>query len=247
MQLVLDSLRHWVTAYGVAGFRFDLATEPRARRRIAFTPQAAFFQAVAQDPVLARVKMIAEPWDIGAGRLPARRLSRAAGASGTTSSATATRGLLAGRSPAPSPKVTQGLTGSREIFAPVRALAAGQRQLRRQPRRLHAGRPSSPTRRSTTRPTARTTATATATTSRCNYGVEGDTDDPAILALRARQKRNLLATVILAQGVPMLLMGDERSRSQGGNNNAYAQDNATSWMDWDTDPDPQSHGLRRAT
>ena len=66
----------------------------------------------------------------------------------------------------------------------------------------------------------------------------GETDDAAILALRARQKRNLLATVFLAQGVPMLLMGDERSRSQGGNNNAYAQDNPTSWMDWETDPDP---------
>ncbi|MFC6050348.1 glycogen debranching enzyme GlgX, partial [Methylobacterium hispanicum] len=71
-----------------------------------------------------------------------------------------------------------------------------------------------------------------------NYGVEGDTDDPEILKVRARQKRNLLATVMLAQGVPMLLMGDERSRSQGGNNNAYCQDNAVSWMDWTSDPDP---------
>jgi glycogen operon protein len=71
-----------------------------------------------------------------------------------------------------------------------------------------------------------------------NYGVEGHTDDPVILGLRARQKRNMLATILLAQGVPMLLMGDERSRSQGGNNNAYAQDNPTSWMDWTVDPDP---------
>ncbi len=70
-----------------------------------------------------------------------------------------------------------------------------------------------------------------------NYGVEGETTDPVVLNLRARQKRNLLATVFLAQGVPMLLMGDERSRSQRGNNNAYAQDNATSWMDWENDPD----------
>ncbi|NKE12693.1 glycogen debranching enzyme GlgX, partial [Mycobacterium tuberculosis] len=77
----------------------------------------------------------------------------------------------------------------------------------------------------------------------CNYGVEGDTDDPAILALRARQKRNMLASVMLAQGVPMLLMGDERSRSQGGNNNAYCQDNPTSWMDWTSDPDPKLTGF----
>ncbi len=68
-----------------------------------------------------------------------------------------------------------------------------------------------------------------------HYGVEGPTDDPAILGVRARQKRNLLATILLAQGVPMLLMGDERSRSQGGNNNAYCQDNATSWVDWEND------------
>ncbi len=86
MQMVLDSLRHWVTAYGIAGFRFDLASS-LGRSPVDFTPRAAFFQAVAQDPVLARVKMVAEPWDIGMGATSSAA-TRAAGASGTTGFAT---------------------------------------------------------------------------------------------------------------------------------------------------------------
>ena len=92
---------------------------------------------------------------------------------------------------------------------------------------------SSPTTRSTTRPTARTTATATSDNRSWNCGVEGPTDDPEIIALRARQQRNFLATLFLSQGVPMLLGGDEIGRTQSGNNNAYCQDNEISWFDWE--------------
>ncbi|GJE74005.1 glycogen debranching protein GlgX [Methylorubrum suomiense] len=234
LRMVLDSLRHWVTVYGVAGFRFDLASS-LGRAPHDFTPEAAFFQAVAQDPVLSRVKLIAEPWDIGMGgyqlggypygwsewndqfRDNLRGFWRG------------DRGTLA--------KLTQGLSGSREIFLPsgrsplasinfvashdgftladVVAYEEKHNEANGEGNRDGHGHNLS-----------------------CNYGVEGPTDDPAILGSRARQKRNMLACVFFAQGVPMLLMGDERSRTQNGNNNAYCQDNALSWMDWETDPDP---------
>ena len=242
MQLVLDSLRHWVTAYGIAGFRFDLASS-LGRAPLAFTPQAAFFQAVAQDPVLARIKMVAEPWDIGEGGYQLGGYPRG-WSEWNDKFRDAARGLLEGRFRHP----RQGHPGADRLARGVRAvaaLAAGQRQLHRQPRRLHAGRHGRRTRRSTTRPTARTTATGMTTTSAATTASRATPTIRRSWPLRARQKRNMLATVMLAQGVPMLLMGDERSRSQGGNNNAYAQDNPTSWMDWSTDPDPASHGFRR--
>lgn len=234
MQLTLDSLRHWVTAYGVAGFRFDLATS-LGRVPHDFSAKAAFFQAVAQDPVLSRVKMIAEPWDIGQGGYQLGAYPRG-WSEWNDQFRDSVRGFWRGDRGVLS-KVTQGLSGSREIFA-----ASGRTPLASiNYAASHDG---------------FTLADVVAYEDKhnlangednCdghghnltrNYGVEGPSDDPAILGMRARQKRNILATVFLAQGVPMLLMGDERSRSQGGNNNAYNQDNATNWVDWETDPDP---------
>ena len=234
MQMVLDSLRHWATAYGIAGFRFDLATS-LGRAPSAFSANAAFFQAVAQDPVLARVKMIAEPWDLGEGGYRLGGYPRG-WSEWNDQFRDAARGFWRGDG-GQLAKLTQGLTGSREVFAPsgrsplasinfaathdgftladVVAYEAKHNAANGEDNRDGHGHNLSR-----------------------NYGVEGATDDPAILQIRARQKRNLLATVMLAQGVPMLLMGDERSRSQGGNNNAYCQDNPISWMDWETDPDP---------
>lgn len=233
MQMVLDSLRHWVTAYGVAGFRFDLATS-LGRNPHDFSPKAAFFQAVAQDPVLAHVKMIAEPWDIGIGGYQLGGYPRG-WSEWNDQFRDSIRGFWRGDRGTLA-KVTQGLSGSREIFA-----ASGRWPLSSiNFAASHDG---------------FTLADVVAYEEKHNlangednrdghghnlsrnYGFEGETTDPVILNLRARQKRNLLATVFLAQGVPMLLMGDERSRSQRGNNNAYAQDNATSWMDWENDPD----------
>ncbi len=234
MQLVLDSLRHWVTAYGIAGFRFDLASS-LGRAPLAFSPRAAFFQAVAQDPVLARVKMVAEPWDIGEGGYRLGGYPRG-WSEWNDRFRDAARGFWRGDAGTLA-KLAQGLTGSREVFAPsgrsplasVNFIASHDGYtladtVAYEAKHNHAN--GEDNRDGHGHNVSR------------NYGVEGDTDDPAILSLRARQRRNMLATVMLAQGVPMLLMGDERTRSQGGNNNAYAQDNPTSWMDWTSDPDP---------
>jgi glycogen operon protein len=234
MQLVLDSLRHWVTAYGIAGFRFDLASS-LGRSPLAFTPQAAFFQAVAQDPVLARVKMVAEPWDIGEGGYQLGGYPRG-WSEWNDKFRDAARGFWKGDSGTLA-KLTQGLTGSREVFAPSRRSPLASVNFIAS----HDGYTLADTvayEQKHNEANGEDNRDGHGHNVSCNYGVEGDTDDPAILALRARQKRNMLASVMLAQGVPMLLMGDERSRSQGGNNNAYCQDNPTSWMDWTSDPDP---------
>jgi isoamylase len=235
MQLVLDSLRHWVTAYGIAGFRFDLASS-LGRAPFAFTPRAAFFQAVAQDPVLARVKMVAEPWDIGEGGYQLGGYPRG-WSEWNDKFRDAARGFWKG-DPGTLAKVTQGLTGSREVFAPSRRSPLASINFIAS----HDGFTLADTvsyEEKHNEANGEGNRDGHGHNVSRNYGVEGDTDDAAILGLRARQKRNMLATVMLAQGVPMLLMGDERSRSQGGNNNAYAQDNPTSWMDWSFDPDPQ--------
>ncbi|WP_132249610.1 glycogen debranching protein GlgX [Methylobacterium segetis] len=234
LQLVLDSLRHWVTAYGVAGFRFDLASS-LGRAPHDFSPRAAFFQAVAQDPVLARVKLIAEPWDIGMGGYQLGGYPRG-WSEWNDQFRDSVRGFWRGDR-GELPKLTQGLAGSREIFAPsgrsplasinfaashdgytlADVVAYEEKHNAANGEENRDGHGHNVSR---------------------NYGVEGATEDPEILALRARQVRNMLATIFLAQGVPMLLMGDERGRTQGGNNNAYCQDNSTSWMDWAQDPDP---------
>ncbi len=186
--------------------------------------------------MLARVKMIAEPWDIGMGGYQLGGYPRG-WSEWNDRFRDAARGFWRGDSGTLA-KLTQGLTGSRETFA-----ASGRSPLASinfiashdgytladtvayEEKHNHAN--GEDNRDGHGHNVSR------------NYGAEGDTDDPAILGLRARQKRNMLATVMLAQGVPMLLMGDERSRSQGGNNNAYCQDNPTSWMDWTSDPDPE--------
>ena len=249
MQMVLDSLRHWVTSYGIAGFRFDLATS-LGRAPHDFTPLAPFFQAVAQDPVLARVKLIAEPWDVGEGGYRLGGYPRG-WSEWNDQFRDNLRGFWRGDAGTLA-KLTQGLSGSREIFSrsgrsPLASInyAASHDGFTLADVSAYAEKHN----------------LANGEDNRdghdhnltCNHGVEGPTDDPAIRAARARHSRNLLATVFLAQGVPMLLMGDERGRSQGGNNNAYCQDTITSWLDWTVDPDPDLTvfvanltGLRRA-
>ncbi|WP_128564229.1 glycogen debranching protein GlgX [Methylobacterium crusticola] len=231
LQMVLDSLRHWVEAYRIDGFRFDLASS-LARSPHDFTPRAAVFQALLQDPVLSRVKLIAEPWDVGMGGYQLGGFP-IGWSDWNDQFRDAARGFWRGDD-GQLPRLTQGLTGSREIFAP-------------------SGRGPSASINFITSHDGYTLADVVSyehkhneanrednrdghghNVSR-NYGVEGPTEDPAVAGVRARQKRNLLATILLAQGAPMLLMGDERSRTQGGNNNAYCQDNATSWMDWEND------------
>ncbi|HEY8381036.1 MAG TPA: glycogen debranching protein GlgX [Microvirga sp.] len=231
LQMVLDSLRHWVEAYHVDGFRFDLAPS-LAREPYEFSHRAGFLRAIAQDPVLNRVKLIAEPWDLGEGGY--RVGGFPSGWSEWNDQFRDTVRAFWRGDPGQLPKLTRAMTGSREIyewsgrgpFASVNFVASHdgftlQDLVSYEEKHNEAN--GEENRDGHGHNLSR------------NWGVEGATEDPEILATRARLKRCLLATVFLSQGVPMLLMGDETSRTQGGNNNAYAQDNPTSWLDWEAD------------
>ncbi|WP_237205035.1 glycogen debranching protein GlgX [Rothia nasimurium] len=234
LRLVLDSLRHFATRYGVDGFRFDLATT-LGRTETGFSAQAAFFQAVSQDPVLRSLKMIAEPWDIGPGGYqlghfphPWREWNDSFrdGVRRAWRKDTDTMGLLA-----------SALLGTAGRFD-------------------HSGRPATASINFLTAHDGFTLQDLVSYAHKHNeangednrdghndnhsdnLGVEGPTDDPVLLDRRDRRVRALLATLLLSQGVPMLLAGDELGNSQLGNNNAYCQDNEITWLDWqqaDTD------------
>jgi isoamylase len=228
LRMVMDSLRYWVEIGHVDGFRFDLATV-LGREAQGFDPNGGFFDAIRQDPVLSRVKLIAEPWDIGPG------------------------GYQLGGYPHPFQEWNDKFRdGVRRFWkgdaGMTRDLAA--RLLGSADRFDHSGRAATSSVNFITSHDGFTLEDTVSYTIKRNFangednrdghhenhsdnlGVEGPTDDPLVLAARALRKRNLLATLILSQGVPMLLAGDEIGHSQGGNNNAYAQDNATSWIDW---------------
>ncbi|WER48524.1 glycogen debranching protein GlgX [Cupriavidus sp. WKF15] len=243
LQMVLDSLRYWVECYHVDGFRFDLGTT-LGREHNGFDPGAAFFDAVLQDPVLSRVKLISEPWDLGPGgyqlgnqppgfaewndkfRDTVRRYWR--GDPGQ-------RGELAAR-----------LAGSADLF---------DRRHRRPWSSINfitshdgftlADLVSYNTKHNEAN--GEDNRDGTDQNHSANWSpdgsVEGPTDDAAILALRARVSHAMMATLLLAQGTPMLTAGDESGRSQGGNNNAYCQDNALSWLDWKQALTPQGQTL----
>jgi isoamylase len=232
LQLIMDSLRYWVLEMHVDGFRFDLAAT-LARELHEVDRLGAFLDIIHQDPVLSQVKLIAEPWDLGeggyqVGNFPVgwaewndryRDTVRSfwKGDSGTV-------GDLAYR-----------LTGSSDLYAhsgrrpyaSVNFITAHdgftlQDLVSYNDKHNEANgednRDGSNNNRS------------------WNCGVEGPTDDPTILALRAKQRRNLLATLILSQGVPMMYAGDALGHSQNGNNNAYCQDNEISWLNWSAQP-----------
>ncbi|WP_026379409.1 glycogen debranching protein GlgX [Afifella pfennigii] len=229
LQMVTDSLRYWVEECHVDGFRFDLATA-LGRERESFSHDAVFFDTIRQDPILSRVKLIAEPWDIGPdgyqlGNFPP------GWAEWNGAYRDVTRSYWKGDDGA-LPDLARGLLGFADLFE-------------RRGRKPWA---------SVNFVTAHDGFTLTDLVSyndkhneangegnrdghddnrSWNGGVEGPTDDPAIAELRDRQRRNFILTLLLSQGTPMLLMGDEQGRSQGGNNNAYCQDNETSWMQWE--------------
>jgi isoamylase len=232
LQMVMDSLRYWATSYRVDGFRFDLGTT-LGREAEGFDPGSGFFDAMRQDPVLSRLKLISEPWDVGPGgyqlgnhppgfsewndrfRDDVRRFWR--GDDGIR------------------PDLAARLSGSAELFdkrrrrpwSSINFVAA------------HDG---------------FTLHDLTAYTEKynlangeenrdghgesftANWGIEGPTDDPDILAQRARIRRAMLMTLMASHGTPMLLAGDEFGRTQLGNNNAYCQDNDISWLDWSNSP-----------
>ncbi|WP_375803584.1 glycogen debranching protein GlgX [Streptomyces sp. A012304] len=228
LQLIMDSLRYWVTEMHVDGFRFDLAAT-LARQFHEVSRLSAFFDLIQQDPVISRVKLIAEPWDVGEGGYqvgnfpplwsewngPYRDAVRDfwRGEPGTL-------GAFASR-----------LTGSSDLYA----------HSRRRPRAgvnfvtAHDGftlRDLVSYNDKHNEANGEGNRDGESANRSWNCGVEGDTDDPDVLALRARQQRNLLATLLLSQGIPMLCHGDELGRTQRGNNNAYCQDNEVSWIDW---------------
>ena len=231
LQLIMDSLRYWVTEMHVDGFRFDLASA-LARELHDVDRLGAFFDIINQDPVLSQVKLIAEPWDLGHGgyqvgnfpvgwtewngryRDSVRDFWRGEGGLidelGFRLTGSSDLYSAGGRSPHASINFVtchDGFTLNDLVSYDHKHNEAN----------LEDNRDGETHNRS------------------WNCGAEGPTDDPRILALRERQKRNLLATVLLSQGVPMLLSGDEMGRTQRGNNNAYCQDNELSWVDWDLD------------
>jgi glycogen operon protein len=229
LQLIMDSLRYWVLEMHVDGFRFDLASA-LARELYEVNKLSAFFDIVHQDPVLSQVKLIAEPWDLGEGgyqvgnfpvlwtewngryRDSVRRFWRG---DGGQVSELATR--LAGSSDlyehsGRRPYASINFVTAHDGFT-LEDLVSYERK--RNEANGEGNRDGEDNNLS------------------WNCGAEGPGADPAVLALRARQKRNLLATLLLSQGVPMICGGDEMGRTQGGNNNAYCQDNETSWLDWE--------------
>ncbi|HET8582063.1 MAG TPA: alpha-amylase family glycosyl hydrolase, partial [Jatrophihabitans sp.] len=234
LQLIMDSLRYWVLEMHVDGFRFDLAAT-LAREFYDVDRLSSFFELVQQDPVVSQVKLIAEPWDVGpggyqVGNFPPQWTEWNGKYRDTV------RDFWRGE-PGTVGEFAARLTGSADLYetsgrrpvASVNFVTAHDgftlRDLvsyneKHNEANGEGNNDGSDDNRS------------------WNCGVEGDTDDADVLELRARQRRNLLATLFLSQGVPMLCHGDELGRTQGGNNNGYCQDNEITWIDWrDVDVD----------
>ncbi len=231
LKLIMDSLRYWVTEMHVDGFRFDLAAA-LARELHEVDRLSAFFDIINQDPVISQVKLIAEPWDVGEGgyqvgnfppvwaewngryRDAARRYWKG------------DEGQLA--------ELGYRLTGSSDLYqrdgrhptASVNFITAHD-GFTLQDLVSYDGKHNEAN--------LEDNRDGTNDNHSWNHGAEGPTEDPAILELRERQKRNLISTLLLSQGIPMICGGDEIGRTQRGNNNAYCQDNELSWFDWNLD------------
>ncbi|KPP83829.1 MAG: glycogen debranching enzyme TreX [Rhodobacteraceae bacterium HLUCCA08] len=229
LRLVMDSLRYWVEAMHVDGFRFDLASTLARTGDGGFSRDAPFLRAVRQDPVLNRVKLIAEPWDTGPG------------------------GYQLGAYPAPfrewndryRDQVRRFWRGDHGMVSKLASRVAGSAL-----RFDHDGRRATSSINFLACHDGFTLMDAVSYDHKHNQangeangdghdhnfsdncGIEGPTDDPRVLAARARRRRNMMATLMLSQGVPMILAGDELGNSQAGNNNAYCQDNPIGWVDW---------------
>jgi isoamylase len=228
LQMVMDSLRHWVIAFHVDGFRFDLGVT-LGREDHGFDQRSGFFDAIRQDPVLAKIKLISEPWDLGPGgyqlgqhppgfaewndrfRDGVRRYWRGDGGQRADFAA-----RLAGSSDffdkqSRRPWASLNFVAAHDGFTLADVVSYAERH---------------------NEANGEDNKDGTGENWSANWGVEGPTDEADILDTRQRLQRALLATLVLAQGTPMLLGGDEFGRSQHGNNNAYCQDNEVSWLDW---------------
>ncbi len=229
LRMVLDSLRFWVECMGIDSFRFDLATT-LGRENHGFEPHGGFFDALRQDPVLANVRMIAEPWDIGPGGYQLGGFPHEFSEWNDSYRDTVRRYWRG--DPHSAQELGARLLGSADKFdrtgrradASVNFIAS------------HDGFTLADTTRYNKRHNEANTENnrdGHGSNYSDNGGVEGETDDEAIRAVRTRRQRNMLATLFLSQGTPMLLAGDEFANSQGGNNNAYCQDNEIGWLNWD--------------
>ncbi len=239
LQLVLDSLRYWVSDMHVDGFRFDLASV-LGRTMHGFSSSASFFAAVAQDPVLCRIKLIAEPWDLGPGGYQVGGFPRGwlewndrfrdgmrgfwlqNAATPDTAHPYFNRGEFAMRlcgsadlyqASQRTPSKSLNYLVSHDGFTLADLVCYNQRHNLANGENNRDGTPNNLS---------------------FNCGVEGPSTDPAVRALRGNLQRAMLATMVLAQGTPMLCAGDEIGHNQGGNNNPYCQDNPTTWIDWHT-------------
>ena len=226
MALALDALRHYVRAAGVDGFRFDLATT-LARRDAGFDPEAPFLAAVAADPMLRDLRLIAEPWDIGPG---GHRLGAFPAAWGEWNDRyrDAVRRFWRGDESTVAELATR-LAGSSDIFA-GRAPSRSVNFVCAHDGFTLADLVSHERKRNDAN--GEGNRDGTDANHSWNNGAEGASTDPAIVEARRRDARNLLATLLVSRGTPMLSMGDELGRTQLGNNNAYAHDDPLSWVDW---------------
>ena len=243
LQLIMDSLRYWVTEMHVDGFRFDLASA-LAREFYDVDKLATFFELVQQDPVVSQVKLIAEPWDVGpggyqVGNFPPQWTEWNGKYRDTV------RDFWRGE-PATLGEFASRITGSADLyehsgrrpFASINFVTAHDGFTLRDlvsynEKHNEANGEGNNDGESHNRS--------------WNCGVEGPTDDPEVLALRSRQQRNYLATLLLSQGTPMVLHGDELGRTQDGNNNTYCQDNELSWINWDTMDGPLTEFVAAVT
>jgi len=229
LQMVVDSLRYWVAEMHVDGFRFDLCST-LGRLDHAFSKTSPFFSVLHQDPVLSQVKLIAEPWDIGEGgyqvgghpviwsewngqfRDTSRRYWKGDEGQISDIAAKMIGSPQTYRSNGRRPTASVNFVTSHDGFTMADLVAYNQKHNIANGENNQDGDNHN---------------------NSWNCGVEGETDDATILTLRRRQRRNLMTTLLLAQGVPMLAAGDEFGRTQNGNNNAYCQDNVLSWLSWE--------------
>jgi len=243
LQMVMDSLRYWATSYRVDGFRFDLGVT-LGREPHGFDPGAGFFDALRQDPILSRKKLISEPWDIGPGgyqlghhppsfaewndkfRDSVRRYWKGDGGlrSDMAARLSGSGDLFDRRARRPWASVNFVAAHDGYTLADIVAYQEKHNEANGEDNR--DGHSDNHSR---------------------NWGVEGPSEDPEIRQVRARVMRSMLATVFSALGTPMILAGDEFGRSQGGNNNAYAQDNEISWLDWEVARSPEGEALTSFT
>jgi isoamylase len=229
LQMIMDSLRYWLTEMRVDGFRFDLAPA-LARQEGAFEKRSAFFDLVAQDPVVSRAKLIAEPWDVGQmdsydlGGFPP--LWREWNGRYRDTMRDFWRSHQVGIG-----EFASRFCGSADMYSQARRRPTASVNLIT----VHDGftlRDLVSYNDKHNEANGESNRDGTDDNRSWNCGAEGPTDDPGVLALRARQSRAILATLVLSFGIPMLLGGDEMGRTQQGNNNAYCQDNEISWFDW---------------